>query len=100
VLRDLRRTLYGQGLGRHTRPDIEMLAIRDLDAISALLGDQAFLFGSEPHAVDAVLFGFLASCATPYFASAINDHALKTANITSYVARGMARWFPELVKPA
>ena len=43
--RDTKRTLHGQGMGRHTRSQIETLAKRDLDAISDVLGDRPFCSG-------------------------------------------------------
>ncbi|NOT72403.1 MAG: glutathione S-transferase family protein [Hyphomicrobium sp.] len=94
--RDTKRTLWGQGIGRHARADIEWLAMRDLDAISALLGDQPFLFGDEPHAADASVYGSVASALCPLFDTPIRAHAESKANLAAYAKRGTARWFPEL----
>lgn len=97
IRRDVKRTLHGQGFGRHTRAEIEMLAARDLDAIAAVLGDKPFLFGAEPHAADASVYAFVASVLCPHFETPLITAAHKHANLTAYAKRGTARWFPELV---
>ncbi len=96
IRRDVRRTLNGQGFGRHTRAEIEMLAARDLDAIAAVLGDKAYLFGPEPHAADASAFASIASVLTPHFDTPLLAAAQKHKNLVAYAKRGMTRWFPEL----
>lgn len=96
IHRDTKRTLHGQGMGRHTRTDIETLAARDLDSIAAFLGDKAFLFGDLPHAADASVFASVASALCRHFETPIRSHAETHANLIAYVKRGTARWFPEL----
>ncbi len=98
VRRDVKRTLHGQGMGRHTRADIELLAARDLDAIAAQLGDKNFLFGDEPHGADATVFAFVNSALCPLFETGILTSARKHGNLTAYAKRGMARWFPEMAR--
>ena len=96
--RDTKRTLHGQGMGRHTRSQIETLAKRDLDAISDILGDRPFLFGAEPYSADATVYSFVASALCPLFDTPIKDHAQSKPNLVAYAKRGTARWFPELAK--
>ena len=96
VHRRTQRTMHGQGMGRHTRSDIETLAARDLDAIAAQLGDKPFLFGAEPHAADASVFASVSSTLCPLFEIPIRSRAETHANLVAYRDHGMARWFPEL----
>ena len=96
IHRDTKRTMFGHGMGRHTRSQIETLAAFDLDAVAALLGDKAFLFGEKPHAADASVFASIASALCPHFETPIRRHAETHANLIGYVKRGTARWFPEL----
>jgi len=96
VRRQFRRNLWGHGLGRHARADIERLAARDLDAIAVLLGARPWLFGEEPKGADATVWSFAAAALTPYFESPIRDAAARHANLVAYRDRGMQRWFPEL----
>jgi glutathione S-transferase len=55
-------------IGRHTKETIHQFQNEDIKAISTLLGDKEYIFGSQPSYLDAVLFGFLvayASVGTP-----------------------------------
>lgn len=96
IRRDLKRTLYGQGFGRHTRTEIESLAARDLDAIATVLGDKMFLFGDDPHAADASVFATVLSVLCPLFETGIRSAAQEHPNLVAYAKRGMARWFPDI----
>lgn len=55
------RTLYAQGLGRHSRGDLYEMGRADLEAVAAFLGDKPFFFGERPATIDAVAYGFLAN---------------------------------------
>lgn len=96
IRRSVKRTLHGQGFGRHTNDEIAALAARDLDAIAAFLGSKDFLFGSEPHSADATVFASVISALCPLFATPARAHALSHANLVAYAERGMRRWFPEI----
>ena len=95
--RSVKRTLYGQGLGRHSRPEIEAFAKRDLDALSVFLGDKPFLMGADPCGADASVWSSVASALCAHFKTPIRDHAETLANLVAYRDRGMRRWFPEIV---
>src|SRR5262249_37106004 len=58
VRRQLRKTLHGQGLGRHSPDEIIKLGTRSIDAIADFLGDKPFFMGGEPTGVDATMFAF------------------------------------------
>ena len=97
VYRDTKRTMWGHGMGRHSRTDIVKLAACDFDSIAAQLGTKKFLFGDEPHAADASVFAFVNSALCPHFESDLRVAANKHANLAAYAKRGVERWFPELV---
>ena len=96
VKRQVRANLKGHGLGRHSRPEIERLAARDLDAISDYLGEKPWLMGAEPCGADASVWSAVASALCTHFKTPIRDHAETRANLVAYRDRGMLRWFPEL----
>ena len=81
------------GLGRHTRAEIERFAIRDLAALSTILGDKAYLMGETPFAADAAVFGMVAAVLTPVFDSPIRDAAEGFANLVEYRDRVEAKYF-------
>lgn len=94
VLRRMnRKRLAGHGLGRHDAGDLERLAMRDLDALAALLGEARYLGGDTPCAADATLFGILTSIITPPLRSPIIAAARGHANLVGYCDRIMSQYF-------
>lgn len=100
VKRKVAQNLKGHGLGRHSRAEIETIAARDIDALAAFLANKPFLMGGEPCGADASVWSAAANVLCPHFDTPIRTHAEQHANLKAYVARGMARWFPELAKTA
>jgi hypothetical protein len=47
IRRQLKRTLYGQGMGRHARAEIVTLGTRSIAAIADFLGPKPFFMGSD-----------------------------------------------------
>jgi glutathione S-transferase len=99
VRRQVRNALRGHGMGRHSRREIEQLAARDIDTLAAILGDKAWLGGTEPCGADATLWSFVSGVLCSQFPGPIRDHALGNARLLAYSERGFARWFPELQAP-
>lgn len=96
VLRRMnRKRLAGHGLARHDTGDLERLAMRDLDALAALVGDQRYLGGDTPCAADATLFGILTAIITPPLRSPIIAAARGHANLVGYCDRIISRYFEE-----
>jgi glutathione S-transferase len=83
ILRDLR----GQGVARHAPDEVAALGIADLDALAAQLGDQPFLFGATPHAVDTSAAAFLAVILYPPFEHPLKRHAGTLDNLVAYTDR-------------
>jgi glutathione S-transferase len=98
-----RRTIArtrGHGMGRHSREEIEQLAIRDLDALAAMLGDHPFLMGEQPCSGDAAVFGMVASLLTPSLDSRVIEAAGNHSNLVSYRDRIIDRWFATAEAPS
>jgi glutathione S-transferase len=89
----MKQTLHGQGFGRHDDGEIADLASRDFAAAADLLGDKPYLFGDEPCSMDATLFAFAASAATPFFDSSIRQAAERYPNLVAYQWRMMDRYY-------
>jgi len=88
-------SLKAQGAARHTPDEVVELGDRSLTALSVLLGDKPYLMGDRPVAVDATALGSLAGILTPFFESDLRRRAEGHANLVAYVARMMARYFPD-----
>jgi glutathione S-transferase len=96
VRRKLRATLHGQGIGRHSPDEILALATRSIDAIAEFLGDKPFFMGSEPTGVDATMFAFACAVLCPHFESRARAVAERRNNLSRYVGRMTARFYPDL----
>ncbi len=99
VRRGLRKALRSQGFGRHSGPERDELARRDIDALAAQLGDKSYLFGERPVGADATVFGFLASALCPILATAMRKAAENHPSLVAYRDRMMNRYYPS-AKPA
>ncbi len=95
VQKEVASRIFAVGLGRHTPEEVLGLGERSLSALSLILGDKAYLMGDKPTGVDAIAFGVLAGLMTPFFEAPVRDLALGYPNLTAYVDRMMARFYPD-----
>lgn len=102
VRRQVRRSLHGHGIGRHSQAERMVLAARALDAIVAILGERAFLGGDEPAGGDAALGAFMIAGLCPLFDSAFRGLVEARPVLVAYAARMKERFYPaaEAVRPA
>jgi glutathione S-transferase len=91
VRRKVRRDLFGQGIGRHSRDEIAAKGAADLDALSAELGASPFFGGAEPAAIDATAYAFLANLVDVPVESPLKAHARSLPNLVAYCDRMKAR---------
>lgn len=94
VRRKVRHSLYAQGIGRHSRAEIETLGCRDIDALATLLGDQPYLLGDTPCGADASAYAFVAGLLCPVFETPLRTQVEQHANLLAYAARMQARYYP------
>ncbi|MFL5316353.1 MAG: glutathione S-transferase family protein, partial [Microvirga sp.] len=92
IRRRLRKTLHGQGIGRHSTDEITAIGIRSIDAMAAYLGDKPFFMGSEPTGVDATMFAFMCGLLSPHFETRTRAVAVRHDNLRRYVGRMTARF--------
>jgi glutathione S-transferase len=95
VRRKIRRDLYGHGMGRHSRPEIEALGVRAIDAISDFLGEKPYLMGAQPCGADATVFAFVTGTLCDRFETPIRSAAERHANLVAYRDRLMRQFYPE-----
>lgn len=57
---NFKRYFY-QGIGRYDRNSIYARGLADLAALASLVPEQDFLFGPQPHSIDAGIYGFIAN---------------------------------------
>lgn len=85
--REVRSSLRGHGMGRHSRDEIYQLGHFDLEQLSSLLGDSAYFMGARPSAVDATAYAFLACILLPKMKTPLTEKVLELQNLSDYVER-------------
>ncbi len=96
IRKQVKRNLWGQGTGRHSRAEICRLAKRMLTSLSDVMGDNKYLMGSRVCGADASVFPFVAGSLCPVFESEVLTHARSHKNLVEYNQRMMAEFYPEL----
>jgi glutathione S-transferase len=81
------QALHHQGLGRHSRDEIYAFGIADINAVSEILGDRAFLFGDKPSVADATAYGMLVNIVGPDIPSPLKDAIANNPSLIAYVKR-------------
>lgn len=92
----IKQQIHGHGMGRHKSEEVFELGMKDLDALSACLGNKAYFLGEQPATLDASAFGFLINTIGCPIESPLKDYGLKKRNLRNYVERVKARYYPEL----
>ena len=96
IARNVRKSLYCQGTGRHSVAEIVHIAEKDLISLSTILGDNEFFLGDRPSSYDAAIFGALAVQLWQLPGSA-HETFIKTEarNLERYCERVRECWFSD-----
>jgi glutathione S-transferase len=94
--RKIQQQIYGHGMARHTAEEIFALGNQDIDALSACLGDKKYFLGDRPTTLDASAFGFLINTFGCPIESPLKEYGLSKHNLTSFVDRIKAEYYPDL----
>lgn len=92
--RKIRTALNLQGIGRHTAAERDQLAIMDINALSATIGEKPFLMGEQPCAADAAVFAFAGTSLCPTFVTPVRTAAERHQNLVRYRDRILRHYFP------
>jgi len=87
---------YQSGRGRLSWDEVEHLGCREIDAITAWLGHEDYLFGETPGSADCAVHAFLQGLIYVPFENQIKTHALGQPTIVAYMKRISERYYPEL----
>lgn len=94
VRKQVGKSLYAHGMGRHSKAEIDDLGRRDIRVLAQLLGDKAFMMGDQPCGLDACAFPFLWGLLNRLFTSEARIEAEKHPNLVAYVERMHGQYFP------
>jgi glutathione S-transferase len=87
IRKSILKSAYAQGMGRHSRPEIDALCRADVDALSTLLGDRPFLHGAEPTTIDATIYGFMANFLWVPWTNDLKTYGLSKSNLVAHTER-------------
>jgi glutathione S-transferase len=93
VRKGIRKALYAQGMGRHSRDEIYEIGKSDLTAVSMWLGDKPFFMGATATSVDASAYSFLANILLPPLKSPLQDHGMSLSNLWAYCERMKTKYY-------
>ena len=89
----VKKTVRGQGTGRHDDATIDAIACSDWGSVASLLGEKAFFFGDQVSTVDATLFAFIDSTLCFPIETPIATYLKRQKNLVAYHVRMKARFF-------
>ena len=92
VTRSVRKSLDGQGHGRHSREEGLRIGREAIDALAAQLGERPFLMGDEPTGADAAVYPMLIGNLAPSFETELKAMVRGHANLIDYTERMAARF--------
>ncbi len=96
VRTQVRRSLKGQGFGRHSEAEIVALAERAIGGLAGFLGEKPYLMGEQSCGADAIVFATVASLLCDRFDTPLIEAAARHSNLVAYRDRLMAQYFPDL----
>ena len=100
VRADIRSSLIGHGILRHSREERMQLATRDIAMLAIHLGDKPYMFGDAPTALDGAGFGFVDTLMAPVFKTELVGIVGEHDNLVAYHARMKDRFFATSKWPA
>jgi glutathione S-transferase len=80
-------------MGRHSQQEVYDLGIKDLEALSVLLGDKKYFFGDEPVTLDCSAFGVLGNLYLTPVETEFKQAAMQFSNLKDYAERVKKEWF-------
>jgi glutathione S-transferase len=95
----MRRNLWGQGLGRHSKDELAQLGERAVASLADFLGDKPYLMGQRVCGADAAIFPFVAGFLSPTFKTPTRSAVEQRANLVAHSDRIMGRYYPEFSGP-
>ena len=93
VRKSVIKNLHGQGLGRHSKDEVLAIADKSFAALSVLLADQDYIFGSQVCRFDAVIYAHICEFISVEFDNEFNTIAKRYDNLVAYCQRIEQRFY-------
>lgn len=99
IRKNMQKSLYFQGTGRHSYDEVLQMGYKTLDAIASVLGEKKYFHGTELTSIDATAFGFLANIVWFPYDCNLKTHLHKHKNILFFCDKMWSTFYPEISKP-
>ncbi len=87
IQRKVRKNLYGQGLGRHSKEEVLAISDKSFSALSTLLAEQDYFFGEQPSTFDATVYAILCQFISTNCDNEFNAKARSYSNLVLFCQR-------------
>jgi len=94
IRRQMRRNLWGQGLGRHAEDELSQLGERAVASLADYLGDKPYLMGERVCGADAAIFPFVGGFLSRTFETPIRSAVEQRSNLVAYCDRMLSQYYP------
>ncbi len=95
VCKDIRRTIKGHGILRHSWQEIDGLIAQDIVALEALLTDRPYFGGDKPREIDCTAFGLICNMIVPEMETPFRDLSRASKPLVDYHNRMTNETFPD-----
>lgn len=95
IKKNIEKSIYSQGIGRHDEHTIYKLAEEDIKALASFLGGHDYCFGDEPTVMDHTLYAYVGSMIEVNWDYPLKDLTLQCQNLVDHYHRMMKEFFPE-----
>lgn len=98
IQRNIRNTLYLQGLGRHSREEIYGFGCQDLQAVADLLGKKKYFFNDRVSLIDMVVYSVVGNILlVDKFSSPLRDYLVNNLpDLCQYIRNLHSEYYPDI----
>ena len=95
VQKDIKRTIKGQGILRHSWQELEDMIAQDITALEALLANRPYFGGDKPREIDCTAFGLICNMIVPEMKTPFRELSRASSNLVNYHNRMTNEVFPD-----
>lgn len=95
MVRNVKKNLWGHGIGRHSRQEIIEFANQDIKAVAEFLDNKKYFLGDKISTVDCSIFAVIGVTLTSPSRSPLVDIIKKYPNLVQYVDRVLQEQYPQ-----
>lgn len=96
IRKNIKNTLYLQGLGRFSEEELYELANEDIKCLSDLLGESEYVFGTQdPTSLDIYIFSFISNIIQLPYECPLKTLTMNRRNLVNHCNRIGHLYFPE-----